>query len=103
MRYYFYLTLSYLGGEGSLGWRIPPCHVFFHHPETPQAMKLKLSDFKDTFFKVPCKIGLNRKVKFLNNFVIFTDIELKVGMETNFESLNSKSNIKLEFEVIMTS
>ena len=21
---------------------------FFHHPETPQVMKLKLSDFKDT-------------------------------------------------------
>ena len=24
---------------------------FFHHPETAQAMKLKLSDFKDTCFK----------------------------------------------------
>ena len=53
--------------------------------------------------KVPCKIGLNRKVKFLNNSVIFKDIELEFGVETNFGSLNSKSNIKLEFDVIVTS
>ena len=32
------------GGEG--GFR--PLMFFFHHPETTQAMKLKLSDFKDT-------------------------------------------------------
>ena len=31
------------------GGRIPPSLMFFfHHPETAQAMKLKLSDFKDT-------------------------------------------------------
>ena len=40
--------------------------------------------------KVPCKIWLNRKVKFLNNSVILKDIELEFGMETNFEPLNSK-------------
>ena len=40
--YYPYLTW---GGGG----RIPcPLMFFFHHPETLQAMKLKLSDFKDT-------------------------------------------------------
>ena len=33
------------GGRGG-GFR--PLIVFFHHPETAQAMKLKLSDFKDT-------------------------------------------------------
>ena len=98
---------------------------FFHHPETPQAIKLKLSDFKDTCLrhnlqvipvryilkcyhgnkitKVPCKIWLNRKVKFLNNSVIFKDIELEFGMETNFGPLNPKSNINLEFDVIVTS
>ena len=98
---------------------------FFHHPETAQAMKLKLSDFKDTCLrhilqvipgcyilrcyhsskitKVPCKIWLNRKVKFLNNSVIFKDIELKFDIYTNFGPLNSKSNIKVEFDVIMTS
>ena len=53
--------------------------------------------------KVPCKIWLNRKVKFFNNSVIFKDIELEFGMETNFGPLNSKSNIKLEFDVIVTS
>ena len=31
------------------GGRIPPpLRFFFHHPETPQAIKLKHSDFKDT-------------------------------------------------------
>ena len=54
--------------------------------------------------KVPFKISPNRKVKFLNNSaVIFRDIELEIGMETNFGQLNSKSNIKLEFDVIVTS
>ena len=34
--------------------------------------------------KVPCKISHNRKVKFLNNSVIFKDIELKFDIWTNF-------------------
>ena len=34
------------GGGGGGGFR--PLMFFFHHPETAQAMKLKLSDFKDT-------------------------------------------------------
>ena len=38
--------------------------------------------------KVPRKIWLNRKVKVLNNLVIFKDIELKFGMQTNFGPLN---------------
>ena len=49
------------------------------------------------------KIEFNRKVKFLKNSVIFEDIGLKFGMETSFGPLNLKSNIKLEFDVIMTS
>ena len=54
--------------------------------------------------KVPFKIWPNRKVKFLNNSaVIFGDIEPEFGMETNFGQLNPKSNIKLEFDVIVTS
>ena len=53
--------------------------------------------------KVPCKIWLCRKVKFLNNSVIFKDIELELTRETNFGPLNSKSNIKLESDVIVTS
>ena len=53
--------------------------------------------------KVPCKILPIKKVKFLNNSVIFKDIELKFGIEINFGPLNSKSNIKLEFDVLVTS
>ena len=52
--------------------------------------------------KAPSKIWPNRKVKFLNNSaVIFRDIELEFSMETNFGQLTS--NIKLEFDVIVTS
>ena len=39
------LTLSDLGGGGADSTLLM---FFFHHPETAQAMKLKLSDFKDT-------------------------------------------------------
>ena len=39
----FPLTLSYIGRGGVV--------FFFHRPETPQAIKLKLSDFKDTFLR----------------------------------------------------
>ena len=38
------LKLYYLGGRGGFH----PLMFFFHHPETAQATKLKLSDFKDT-------------------------------------------------------
>ena len=55
-------------------------------------------------YKVPCKIWPNRKVNILkNSAVIFRDIELEFGMETNFGPLNSKRNIKLEFDGIVTS
>ena len=33
---------------------------------------------------------------------ICKDIKLKFGIETKFEPLNSKSNINLQFDVIMT-
>ena len=43
------------------GGRFPPpqCLFSFHHPETAQAMKLKLSDFKETCLRhivqvIPC-------------------------------------------------
>ena len=74
---------------------------FFHHPETAQAMKLKLSDFKDTclrhilqviqgFYILRCYHGnkitkgtlqnLTQRLNFLNNSVIFKDIQLKFGI-----------------------
>ena len=34
---------------------------------------------------------------------ICKDVELKIGIETNFGPLSSKSNINLQFGVIMTS
>ena len=37
--------LPLIGGGGG---RITPPDAFFHHPETPQAIKLKLSDLKRT-------------------------------------------------------
>ena len=52
--------------------------------------------------KVPRRIWLHRKVKLLNNSVIFKDIELKFDMEINFGPLNSKRNIELEFHAIVT-
>ena len=83
-----------------------PLVFFIHHPETHQAIKLKLSDFKDislrhilqviqVLYILRCYHGnkikkgtlqnwLNRKKKFLNNSVI----ELEFGMETNFGPLN---------------
>ena len=45
--------------------------------------------------KVPRRIWLYAKVKFLNNSVIYKDIELKFGMESNFKTMSSKSNIIL--------
>ena len=53
--------------------------------------------------KLPCKIWFNRKDKVLNNSLIFKDIELEFGMETNFGPLDSKSKMNLEFDIIMTS
>ena len=52
--------------------------------------------------KVSCRICIHRKVKRLNNSVIWKDIELKLSMETNFGPLSSKGNIKLEFDIIVT-
>ena len=40
-------------------------------------------------------------MKFLNNSVIFKDIELKFDKETNSGPLNSQINIKFEFDVII--
>ena len=111
--------------EGGGGEDSAPSSFIFHHPETSQAIKLKLSDFKDTSLRhihvvIPVryilrcyhgnkitkapwkKIWLNRRVKIWNNSVTFKGIELKFSMETNFGLLNSKSDIKLEFDVIVT-
>ena len=51
--------------------------------------------------KVSCRTCIHRKVKLLNNSVIWKDIELKLTIKTNFGPLSSKSNIKLGFDVIV--
>ena len=50
--------------------------------------------------KVPLRILLERKEK--NQNYKCRDIELKFGIETTFGPLSSKSNINLQFGVIMT-
>ena len=112
-----YLTLSYLGGGGKM--RPPP--VFLHHPKTAQGIKLTLSDFKDTPLRhilqvkpvryiLSCCHGnkiikgtsQNLAPKKSKKSAICKDIELKFGIETKFGPLSSKTNINLQFDVIMT-
>ena len=101
------------------GAKYAPLLFFLHHPETSQVIKLKLSDFKDKplghflqvkpvryilieatkLQKVPHRILLQRKVK---NQPIVKIFELKFGIETKFVPLSSKTNINLQFDVIMT-
>ena len=50
--------------------------------------------------KVPRRIWLQRKVK---KSAMCKDIELKFGIETKFGPQSSKTNINLQFDVIMTS
>ena len=95
--------------------------LFLHHPKTAQGIKLKRSDFKDTplrhFLQVkPVRYILscchgnkitkgtsqNLALKKSEKSAICKDTELKFGIETNFGPLSSKSNINLQFGVIMT-
>ena len=106
------------------GQNMPPPPLFFlHHPKTPQSIKLKLSDVKDTPLrhilqvKPLCYIlscchdnkiteGTSKDLAPKNSekSAICQDIELKFGIETKFEplQLSSKTNINLQFDVIMT-
>ena len=110
------LTLSYLGGG-----EYAPLLFFLHYPKTAEGIKLKLSDFKDTplrhFLQVkPVRYILscwhgnkitkgtsqNLAPKKSENSAICKDIELKFGIETKFGALSSKTNINVQFDVIMT-
>ena len=53
--------------------------------------------------KVPRRMKLHKKVKVLNNSVIYRNAELKFSMDTYFGPLISESNSKLQFDVIMAS
>ena len=99
------LTLSYRRGGG----KIRPLLFFLHHPKTAQGIKLKLFDFKDTPLRhilqvkpVPSILSCchGNKIKEgtpkdlaarkREKSAICEDIELKFGIETNFEPLSSK-------------
>ena len=97
------LTLSYLRGHNTP----PPLLFFLRYPKTPQAIKLKLSDFKDTPLRhlsnvIPVRYILscyhgnkitqgslqNLTPKKREKSVFCKDIELKCGIETNFGPLS---------------
>ena len=48
------------------------------------------------------EFGLHLFLPICSRSAICKDIELKFGTETNFGPLSSKTNINLEFDVIMT-
>ena len=108
------------GGGG--GAKYTPLLFFLYHPETAQVIKLKLSDFKDTPLRhilqvkpVRCilscchgnkiKEGTSQDlaVRKREKSAICKDIELKFGIETNFGSLSSKTNINLQSDVTLKS
>ena len=110
------LTLSYLGGGGG---QIRP--LLLHHPKMAQGIELKLSDFKDTPLRHILQVKPVRYVLRCNHgdkitegtsqdlapkksekSAICKDIELKFGIETKLGPLSSKTNINLQFDVIMT-
>ena len=103
------------------GGEYAPLLFFLHHPKMAQGIKLKLFDFKDTplrhFLQVKpilyilnCCHGNKITKGTSQNFTpkkseksaICKDIELKFGIETKFGPLSSKTNINLQFDVIMT-
>ena len=110
------LTLSYPGGEYA------PLLFFLHRLKTAQGIKLKLSDFKDTLLRHILQVKPVRYVlscchgnkitegtsqdlapQKSEKSVICRDIELKFDMVTNFGTLSSKTIIKFQSDVNLTS
>ena len=114
----------YLGNDESVN----PHHQYsapvFPSPSwtTAQGIKLKLSDFKNTPSRhilqvkpvrhnLSCYHGnkitegtsQDLATKKSEKSAICEDIELKFGIETKFGPLGSKTNLNLQFDVIMTS
>ena len=93
-----------------------------HHLKTALDIKLKLSDFKDIPVrhllqvkpvryilscchgnKITKATSQNLAPKESEKSSICKDIDLKFGIETKFGPLSSKTDINLQFDVIMTS
>ena len=104
------------------GAKYAPLLFFLHHPKTAQGIKMKLSGFKDTPLRhllyvkqvryiLSCCHGnritkgtsQNLAPKKSEKSALCKDIELKFDIETKFGPLSSKSNINLQFDVLMTS
>ena len=115
---YFGLDPILPGGGGRQN---TPPPVFLHHPKTAQGINLKPSDFKDTplrhFLQVKPVLYIlsfchdNKITKGTSqNFASkkseksanCKDIEPKFGIEIKFVPLSSKTNVNLQFDVIMT-
>ena len=109
-----------MGGGGG-GKQNTPLQFFLHHPKTAQGIKLKLSDFRDTPLRHILEVkpvsyilscchdnkiteGTSQDLapKKSEKSAICKDIELKFGIDTKFRPLSSKTNINLQFDVIMT-
>ena len=99
---------------------ILPGGGLLHHPKRAQDIKLKLSDFKDipvrhllqvkpVRYILSCCHGnkitkgtsQNLAPKESEKSAICKDIDLKCGIETKFGPLSSKTDINLQFDVIM--
>ena len=104
------------------GAKYVPLLFFLHNPKTAQGTKLKLSDFKDTPLRHISQVKLVRYIlkcchdnkitectsqdlapKKSEKSAICKDIELKFGIDTTFGPLSSKTDISLQFDLIMTS
>ena len=103
------------------GGKYAPPPLFLHHPKTAQGIKLKLSDFLKIHLQDILQVKPVRQIlscchgnkiaevtsqdlasKKCEKSDICKDIELKFGTETKFGPLSSKTNINLQFDVIMT-
>ena len=114
----FSLTLSYPGGEV----KYAPLLFFLHHPKTAQGIKLKLSYIKDTLLRHILQV---KRVRYVlscchgnkitegtsqdlapqksEKSTICRDIELKFSIGTDFGPLSSKTIIKFQSNVNLTS
>ena len=114
-------TLSYLGGSGGGGGKIRPLLFFLHHPKTVQGIQLKFSDFKDTSLRhiyqvksvryiLSCYHGnkitegttQDLALKESEKSAICKGNELNFDIGSKFGPLSSKTNVNLQFDVIMT-
>ena len=104
------------------GGNPPPLLFFLHHPKTTQGITLKLSHFKDTLLRHILQVKPVRYVlscchgnkitegtsqdlapQKSEKSAICRDIELKFGIGTNFGPLSSKTIIKFQSDVNLTS